>query len=40
MSDEDRIISMVGRDLKNRFPARNVVGNKILVKNWTVYHPL
>jgi len=42
--DEGRIIKgMVGRELKDRFPARNhKVGDAIAleVKNWTVYHPL
>lgn len=40
---EDRIIrGMVGRDLTNRFPPRDVkIGEKIFeVQNWTVYHPI
>lgn len=40
---EDRIIrGMVGRDLTNRYPARNPkIGDVIFeVKDWNVYHPL
>jgi len=40
--DENRIIrGMVGRDILDRFPSRDVtVGETLLeVKNWTVYHP-
>jgi putative multiple sugar transport system ATP-binding protein len=40
---EDRIIKgMVGRDLTNRYPAREPqIGETIFeVKNWNVYHPL
>lgn len=39
---EDRIIKgMVGRDLVNRYPSRDVKIGELLfeVKNWTVYHP-
>lgn len=39
---EDRIIKgMVGRDLVNRYPSRDVKVGELLfeVKNWTVYHP-
>lgn len=39
---EDRIIkSMVGRELSNRYPKRNVsIGEECFrVENWTVYHP-
>jgi ABC-type sugar transport system, ATPase component len=39
---EDRIIKgMVGRDLVNRYPSRDVkIGETFFeVKNWTVYHP-
>ncbi|KZL90997.1 multiple monosaccharide ABC transporter ATP-binding protein [Clostridium magnum] len=39
---EDRIIKgMVGRDLVNRYPSRDVKIGEVLfdVKNWTVYHP-
>lgn len=42
--DEDRIISgMVGRELTNRFPAReHKISDEIglEVKNWTVHHPI
>jgi putative multiple sugar transport system ATP-binding protein len=41
--DEDRIIkAMVGRDLSERFPPRNVtIGETLLeVKNWSVHHPI
>jgi putative multiple sugar transport system ATP-binding protein len=40
---EDRIIkAMVGRELTDRFPARDAkIGDPIFeVKNWSVYHPL
>lgn len=41
---EDRIIrGMVGRDLTDRFPIRemkNIGGPALEVKDWTVYHPL
>ena len=40
--DENRIIrGMVGRDILDRFPARDVVPGEVLfeVKDWTVYHP-
>ena len=40
---EDRIIkAMVGRELTDRFPARDAkIGSPIFeVKNWSVYHPL
>ena len=40
--DEDRIIrGMVGRDILDRFPARETAPGEVLfeVKNWTVYHP-
>ena len=42
--DEERIIKgMVGRELTNRFPAReHNVGTEVMfeAKNWTVYHPV
>ncbi|MBQ1721682.1 MAG: ATP-binding cassette domain-containing protein, partial [Lachnospiraceae bacterium] len=42
--DEERIIKgMVGRELTNRFPAReHNVGSEVMfeAKNWTVYHPV
>jgi putative multiple sugar transport system ATP-binding protein len=41
--DEDRIIkAMVGRELSDRYPARDaVIGEPVLeVKNWSVYHTL
>ena len=41
--NEDRIIrSMVGREMTNRYPARNsTIGDTMLeVKDWTVYHEL
>jgi putative multiple sugar transport system ATP-binding protein len=41
--DEDRIIkAMVGRDLSERYPPRDVtIGDTLLeVKNWSVYHPV
>ncbi len=40
---EDRIIrAMVGRELTDRFPARNAtIGEPVLeVKNWNVFHPI
>ena len=42
--DEERIIKgMVGRELTNRFPAReHKIGKEVMLeaKNWTVYHPV
>jgi putative multiple sugar transport system ATP-binding protein len=41
--DEDRIIkAMVGRDLSERYPTRDVkIGETLLeVKNWSVHHPV
>ncbi|MCL2399081.1 MAG: ATP-binding cassette domain-containing protein [Defluviitaleaceae bacterium] len=40
--DENRIIrGMVGRDILDRFPARDVEQGEVMfeVKDWTVYHP-
>jgi len=41
--DENRIIrGMVGRDMKDRFPTRDITLGETLfeVRNWSVYHPM